>query len=340
MEWAGESPAHGAEMANGSGLPQLSRDHYIPLRRQLAAALEAGIRDGRVRPGGTLPSSRDLARRLGIDRGTVGAALARLRRRNLIEISKGQRPRAVDRSHPNPATARDAALALLRAAHAQGLSRWQLLEELDAIVAGAQSPDPRRVTLLEPRPGLGAAVAAEIQETSNLAVRTIRSARDISPEAPVLVRRELLARLRHAGATECVPIALAGGTRERDLVARRVRRGLVVLLSRSETVRVFAQELAARDFGRGISFAALDPQLDERFVPRKVAAAALVFHDRLAAIPGPERRSPPTIPIKLMPRKELTRLCQYLSRDGRGARPHRGSSQYSRQAVDGAGIHG
>ncbi|WP_425154020.1 GntR family transcriptional regulator [Candidatus Palauibacter sp.] len=125
-------------MTGGCGLHPLARDHYIPLRRQLAADLEAGIRDGQVRPGAHLPSSRDLARLLSVDRGTVGAALARLRRRNLIELHSGQRPRAaigLFRDWPEAGgrsaarhfsaattrpTARQATLALLRGAHAGG----------------------------------------------------------------------------------------------------------------------------------------------------------------------------------------------------------------------------
>ena len=315
------------------GLEPLARGHHIPLPRQLAADLEAGIRDGRLRPGACLPSSRDLARLLGVDRGTVGAALARLRRRNLVEVRDGQRTRAAtcpypqwpetDRRHPvrrssgttTRRMARTATLALLRRAHAGGLSRWDLLRELERIATADEEADPHRVTLYEPRPGLKAALKAELEATRRIRVRGVGTASVGRHPGPVIVRRELLPRLPNKEALECLPLALAGGTRERDFVRRRLGRGLVVLLSGSETVRVFGAELAAREFARGVSFRAIDPDLDPHAAGRAVAAARIVFHDRLtwhhvrlAAVP--------TVPIRLVPRREIERLERYLSTTG------------------------
>ena len=331
---------HGGLAVNGGcGLEPLARGHHIPLRRQLAADLEAGIRDGRLRPGACLPSSRDLARLLGVDRGTVRAALARLRRRNLVEVRDGQRPRAANCPFPHwPETdhgrpvrrssatttrrmARTATLALLGRAHAGGLSRRDLLRELERIASAAdEEADPRCVTLYEPRPGLKAILAAELQATGRVRVRETGVSSGGHPAGPVIVRRELLPRLRRRDALECLPLALAGGTRERDLVRRRLRRGLVVLLSGSETVRVFGAELAARDFARGVSFRAIDPDRHPRAARRAVAAAAIVFHDRLTEH---HVRSPavPAAPITLVPRRETERLERYLSTvDAKGAR--------------------
>ncbi len=312
-------------MIGGRGFPPLSRHHRIPLRRQLAAELEAGIRDGYVRPGAPLPSSRDMARRLGVDRGTVGAALARLRRRNLIELGRGQRPRVSIRGRPRrvPPSAemlpRAVALDLLRRAHAGGLSRWRLLSELQRIVDGAQCPEPHAVILCEPRAGLRAVLAAELEEVCGTVVHPVDSARKIRESLPVIARRELLPRMRRSRTVECVPITLAGGTRERDFVRRRIGRGFVVLLSRSETVRVFATELAARDFARGISFRALDPRLDAQATRRAVAAATIIFHDRLVPMSGYTSRAP-GMPITLLPPTEIERLRTYLSRSDRHPR--------------------
>ena len=321
-------------MTRGCGLAPLSRDHNIPLRRQLAADLEAGIRDGHVRPGAPLPSSRDMARRLGVDRGTVGAALARLQRRNLIELGKGQRPRVPIRPRPlRPPPAvqmapRMAALDLLRRAHAGGFSRWRLLNELERIVGGARSPDPHPVTLCEPRPGLRAVLAAELEDACGFVVHAVDSARKIPENSPVVLRRELLSRVRRSGTVECVPISLAGGTRERELVRRRIRRGFVVLLSRSETVRVFAAELAARDFARGINFKALDPHLDAQAVQRAVAAATIIFHDRLVPMSRYTSGMAPAVPITLLASQEMERLRTYLSRTDRPAGDQGGSASY------------
>ena len=306
-------------MTRGCRRSPLSQEHHIPLRRQLAADLEAGIRDGHVRPGALLPSARDMARRLGVDRGTVGAALARLRRRNLIELGKGQRLRASVRPRPLPSppavemAPRAATLDLLRRAHAGGLSRWRLLNELERIVDGARSPDPHLVTLCEPRAGLRAVLAAELEEACGVAVHAVDSARGLPEHSPVVLRRELQLRMRRSGTVECVPVSLAGGTRERDFVRRRIRRGFVVLLSRSETVRVFAAELAARELGRGIRFKALDPHRDAPAARRAVTAAAIVFHDRLVPMTRYGSGRVPAVPITLVPPEEIRRLRSYLS---------------------------
>ena len=320
-------------MTRGRGLSPLSRDHHIPLPRQLAADLEAGIRDGHVRPGAPLPSSRDLARRLGVDRGTVGAALARLRRRNLIELGKGQRhrvsirPRSLRPPSALEREARTAALDLLRRAHAGGSSRWRLLNELERIVDWARSPDPHSVTLCEPRAGLRAVLAAEL-EACGFVVHAVGSARGMPENSPVILRRELLTRMRRSGTVECVPISLAGGTRERGLVRHGIRRGFVVLLSHSETVRVFAAELAARDFAIGINFKALDPHLDAQAVRRAVTAATIVFHDRLVPMSRYASGTAPAVPITLLPSEEIERLRAYLSRTDRSERDRGGSATY------------
>jgi len=275
-----------------------------------------------------------MARRLGVDRGTVGAALARLRRRNLIELGKGQRPRASMRPRLfRPLSAvemapRTAALDLLRRAHAGGLSRWRLLNELERLVDGARSPELHLVTLCEPRAGLRAVLAAELEDACGVVVHAVESARRIPDNSPVILRRELQSRMRRSGTVECVPISLAGGTRERELVRRRGRRGFVVLLSRSETVRVFAAELAARDFALGTSFKALDPHLDAPAVQRAVTAATIIFYDRLVPMARYVSGTAPAVPITLVPPEEIERLRAYLSRTDRPARDRGGSTSY------------
>jgi len=62
IEWSGLSP----------GLPvRLDRSASRPLRAQLEASLREAIRGGRLRAGERLPSSRELARELGVSRGMV-----------------------------------------------------------------------------------------------------------------------------------------------------------------------------------------------------------------------------------------------------------------------------
>src|ERR1700744_3309132 len=62
IEWSGLSP----EL-----LVRLDRSASQPLRAQLETHLREAIRDGRLRGGERLPSSRELAPELGISRGLV-----------------------------------------------------------------------------------------------------------------------------------------------------------------------------------------------------------------------------------------------------------------------------
>ena len=67
-------------------LDQLSLDRagQEPLAEQLAAAIEARIATGRLRSGDRLPTTRELATQVGVNRGTVQAAYRRLSGRGLV----------------------------------------------------------------------------------------------------------------------------------------------------------------------------------------------------------------------------------------------------------------
>jgi GntR family transcriptional regulator / MocR family aminotransferase len=69
IEWSGLSPGL---------LVRLDRSASQPLRGQLEASLREAIRGGRLRAGERLPSSRELARELGVSRGMVQDCYAQL----------------------------------------------------------------------------------------------------------------------------------------------------------------------------------------------------------------------------------------------------------------------
>ena len=69
IEWTGESPELLLPVDRGSG---------VPLGDQLQAALREAIRDGRLRPGERLPSTRRLAEDLRVSRGLVVAVYEQL----------------------------------------------------------------------------------------------------------------------------------------------------------------------------------------------------------------------------------------------------------------------
>jgi GntR family transcriptional regulator / MocR family aminotransferase len=57
---------------------QLDRDRRTPLAAQIYSAIREGIENGRLASGARLPSWQDLAAQLGVSRGTVRVAYARL----------------------------------------------------------------------------------------------------------------------------------------------------------------------------------------------------------------------------------------------------------------------
>ncbi|MCG8468322.1 MAG: GntR family transcriptional regulator [Gemmatimonadetes bacterium] len=336
-------------MTSRDGAGPLCRDHFIPLNRQLAAGLEAAIRDGHIRPGAPLPATRDLARRLDVSRSTVGAAYARLRRRGCIASSRGGRAVA-PRRRGGPSTlenrgetlesrgdaagcpsvdelAETAVQRALGIALDNGLSRRAVAS---AVAERCPVDGPSELVLLEPRPGLRRALVAEIETRLSMSVRPVRGVGEAPAGVPIAVRREVLRELRRRSpgassrvgraAREWIPLDLAGGTRERGIVRRSVRGGVVVFLSVSRGLRRYAAELASREFARGVSFAAIDPR-DTQTAVRGAALARLVFHDAASSPPVSTRGRVER--VGLLSARQLGALGAYLGVPDRGEPPIR-----------------
>jgi DNA-binding transcriptional regulator YhcF (GntR family) len=314
----------------------VSREHHVSVRRQLAAGLEAAIRDGHIRPGAPLPSTRDLAARTGLHRSTVSAAYTRLRRRGWTTGGPGARLRVrasplADTAAPTVGRAETIATDGLRRilSHAvrSGIDRTETLRALGTLVAhpddGAHGGLPVGVRLFDPRPGLRAALAAELRIRVGIPVTEMgRIPGSGAPlDTPLLARAEVVGRLearRPPLAIDRVPLQLSGGTRERGFARRTVRGGLVTLVSVSRTIHRFAEELAARDFDRGVSFVAIHPAERPALV-RAIAASRLVLFDE----PSRERLPPtdaPSRPIRLLSEARVESLRAYLGSPPR-ARP-------------------
>ena len=87
IEWSGLSP----EL-----LVRLDRSSGRPLRAQLEAAVRDAIRSGRLRGGERLPSSRELARELGVSRGIVQECFGQLLAEGYLTSRTGSATRVAD----------------------------------------------------------------------------------------------------------------------------------------------------------------------------------------------------------------------------------------------------
>jgi GntR family transcriptional regulator/MocR family aminotransferase len=99
IQWSGLGP----EL-----LLQLDRGRGQPLRSQLEAGLRDAIRSGRLQGGERLPSSRELARELGISRGLVQECYNQLLAEGYLTSRAGSATRVAAGARPAPAGPRPA----------------------------------------------------------------------------------------------------------------------------------------------------------------------------------------------------------------------------------------
>ncbi len=74
----------------------VERDGPGTLGAQIEDGVRRAIRDGALRPGARVPSTRDLARQLGVSRRIVVDAYAQLAAEGYLQLSQGARPRVSD----------------------------------------------------------------------------------------------------------------------------------------------------------------------------------------------------------------------------------------------------
>jgi GntR family transcriptional regulator / MocR family aminotransferase len=96
IQWSGLGP---------DLLLRLDRDGGQPLRSQLEAGLRDAIREGRLRAGERLPSSRELARELGVSRGLVQECYGQLLSEGYLDSRVGSATRVAPRAYPVPEAA-------------------------------------------------------------------------------------------------------------------------------------------------------------------------------------------------------------------------------------------
>src|SRR3954451_7660649 len=84
-------------------LVAVDRDGPHTLGSQIEEQLRAAVRAGALRPGAEIPSTRDLARQLGISRRVAVEAYAQLAAEGYLSIRQGARPRVVQTAAPGAA---------------------------------------------------------------------------------------------------------------------------------------------------------------------------------------------------------------------------------------------
>jgi GntR family transcriptional regulator/MocR family aminotransferase len=82
-------------------LLQLDREAFEPLASQLERQLRDAVREGRLRAGTALPSTRALAHELAISRGLVVGAYAQLRAEGYLHLRQGALPRVASVGAPS-----------------------------------------------------------------------------------------------------------------------------------------------------------------------------------------------------------------------------------------------
>jgi len=144
---------------------RLSRESDVPLRRQLAEQIVFLITVGRLRPGQSLPSVRELARRLKIHHNTVSEAYQALVRHTWVVRQRGSRLVVGSREVRRAPAASDGLDEFINMAMRRAREEGYTLEQLRGRVKErllAQPPD--HILVIDREPGLREIMRQEIRQ--------------------------------------------------------------------------------------------------------------------------------------------------------------------------------
>jgi GntR family transcriptional regulator / MocR family aminotransferase len=167
------------------------------LGAQIEDQLRRAIRAGTLRPGARLPSTRDLARQLGVSRPVVMDAYAQLAAEGYLTLRQGARPRVSDAAAPRPASATETV-------HAAPRPRFDFRPRVPDL-----SAFPRAAWLRSVRAALAAMQDSELDYGDPLGVEVLRSA-----------LAEYLGRVRGVVADPAHLVITSGFVQARGLVCR------------------------------------------------------------------------------------------------------------------------
>jgi DNA-binding transcriptional regulator YhcF (GntR family) len=265
----------------------ISRESDVSLRQQLAEQIVFQIATGKIHPGESLPSVRELARRLKIHHNTVSEAFQDLIRRNWIEGKRGRRVtvRAVDGADPSltASTLDDLINTTIRVARERGHSLQALRERVrDRLLA--QPPD--HILVVEADEGLRLLLKEEIRAEINWPVATCSRAElaanpGLSVGAQVVTAHyaipdvnPLLPKDRPA-----LPLAFGAADEQVEMLRKVAEPSLVAVVSVSEGFLQTASSVLATAAG---NLHTLQQFLLPLSGPKALSAIDLIFADSIA----------------------------------------------------------
>ena len=264
---------------------QVTRHPSVSVRRQIAARIEAAVREGELRPGTRLPAVRKLAPKLGVHRNTVWAAYRLLEAEGVTRATPGG---GVYVREPAPVATDDLFHAYLATERAAGAGVRALEDRFERWAAALGT---RRVTVVEESAGLRNLLQAEVRAGLGSGWEVGAQALSAVLDHPALLRggipvgrTEVCTRLRRRlpGWMEPLSLPLRGGARELRTVACLAAPAVVAVVTVSRAVRSYARELLAGYARQGISVMTPRPNV-AREVERARRIAALLFVDVLCA---------------------------------------------------------
>jgi DNA-binding transcriptional regulator YhcF (GntR family) len=300
---------------------RISRESDVPLRQQLAEQIVFQIATGKIHPGESLPSVRELARRLKIHHNTVSEAFQDLVRRNWIEGKRGRRVtvRAVDGAEASltPGTLDDLINTAIRVAREKGYSLQALRERVrDRLLA--QPPD--HILVVETDEGLRRLLKEEIRAGINWPVETcsreeLAANPGLGVGAAVVTAHYAIPDVNPLLPRDRPAIALAFGAADEhvDILRKRKEPSVVAVVSVSEGFLQTASRVLATAAG---SLHALQQFLLPLPSPKALAAADMVFADSIAAREIKHRN---VIPYRIIARTSLEYLVGAMGPSGEPA---------------------
>ena len=260
----------------------------VPVRQQLAEQIIYLIATEKLKPGDTLPSVREFARRLKVHRNTVSQAYGDLKRRAWLMARRGSR--VVIRAPGGEKTATDSSdlddliNATIRIAREHGYTLQMLRKRVRERLL-AEPPD--RILVVEEEPGLRSLLQAEIRALLNWPVEGCAPG-DIAKD-PGLAIGALPVAASYAienldalvsKAVPAIPLGFGTADEQLTLIKSLCHASMLAVVSVSEVFLRTAQSLLAPAIGESHTLCGFRFPLDD---PKMLRGFDVVFADSIAS---------------------------------------------------------